>query len=209
LIPGEPPVELPSELPVVPLRNAVQFPGSLIPLDIGRERSLVAVDRAVAAGGLVAGVTQVDQRDDGPEMKLYEVGCAMRIHKTIRLAKDNLAVIVQGLQRIRILAIDRSGECFVARVEAIAEPDGGADDLVMRKAAILKEEAKRLIARMPELPKEASGLVDSLVAPSQIADVLVSHLDLSVEEKQRVLETIALAPRLDLVLEHIRRATGS
>jgi len=209
LISGEPPLELPSELPVLPLRNSVKFPGSLIPLDVGRERSLVAVDRAVAAGGLVAGVTQIEERDDGPEMKLYEVGCAMRILKTIKLAKDNLAVIVQGLQRIRIVDVDRSGACFVARVEAIAEPDGGADDLVMRKAGILKEEAKRWIARMPELPKEANALVDSLVAPSRIADVLVSHLDLSVEEKQRVLETIALAPRLDLVLEHLRRATGS
>ena len=198
-------VEISRELFVLPLRKSVVFPGSLLPIEVGRKQSLVAVERAMAATQLLAVVTQKDDSDDTPGMQLFDVGCAVRILKTMKLAADKVVVIIQGLRRVRVEAVDRIGACFVASVEPIAEPDGAGDELLLRKAATLKETAQRWIAAMPELPPEASALVDGIRDPGQLADVLMSHFDASVEDKQRVLETIPLAQRVDLVLELLQR----
>jgi ATP-dependent Lon protease len=158
---------------------------------------------------IVAMVTQRDPAEDGPDVRLHEIGCAARILKVIQLAKDNQSVILQGLQRIRFVDIDRTGDCFVARVEAIPEPDGLDDELLARKAEALKESARLLIAAMPELPKEATALIDSIAAPGELADVLASNMDASVEDRQKVLETIPLAQRLDLVSAQVSQARKS
>jgi ATP-dependent Lon protease len=113
---------------------------------------------------------------------------------------------VQGLQRIRVLAVDRTGPCLVARVEPITEPGGLDDGLLQHKTQELKESARVLIAATPELPREADALVDGITHPGQLADVLASHLDGSVEDKQKVLETIPLAERVELVLEQVNQA---
>jgi ATP-dependent Lon protease len=202
------PIEIAGELAVLPLRNSVLFPGAIMPIDVARPRSVVALERA-GANGVLALVAQKDKDEDGPDIKLFDVGCAVRILKIIRLSKDHQTVIIQGLQRIRILDLDRSGACFVARVDQIVEPDGLDDDLVLQKAKMLRVEAHRLIGQMPALPKEASGLVDQIAHPGVLADMLVGHLDLSVEEKQQVLETIPLAQRVDLALAHVKRAAGA
>jgi ATP-dependent Lon protease len=90
---------------------------------------------------------------------------------------------------------------LVARVETIPEPDGLADDVLLRKMEAARGSARQLIAMMPEMPKEANALIDSIKRPGELADVLISHLGASVKDKQKVLETIPLAQRLDLVLE--------
>ncbi|HEY5451275.1 MAG TPA: LON peptidase substrate-binding domain-containing protein [Polyangia bacterium] len=199
-------IEIGGELVVLPLRNAVMFPGSLIPLEIGRARSVVAVERATAAAGVLALVAQKDQADDSPDMPLFDVGCAARILKVMKLAPDKLVAIVQGLRRIRVLGVDRTGPCFVARVETIAEPAGFDDEVALGKAETLRASARRFVEATPDLPREAFALLDAMKHPGQLADVVFSTFDLaSVEAKQRALETIALVPRLDLALELVRR----
>ena len=199
-------IEIPIELPVLPLRNSVIFPGSILPIDVYREGTLAAVRRA-GAMGMIAVVSQKDKTDETSNPHLHDVGCAARILKTINLQKDKLCVIIQGLRRVWILDVDRTGVCFVARVDPIAEPDEAGDEI--GTVATLKTEAKRLLALMPGMPKEANELVDGIEHAGQLADVLASHLDLSIEEKQRLLETIPLAQRLDLVRAHIERATAA
>ena len=191
---------------MLPLRNSVIFPGSILPLDVHRERSLVAVERANGPGKLIAIIAQVDAAEDGPDVRLHEVGCAARILKVLRLSKDKLAVIVQGIQRIRVPAIDRTGPCFVVRAEPIPEPDELDDELLLRKTEALTESALLMIAAMPEMPKEASALIGSIKHPGQLADTLASHLDTAVDDRQKVLETIPLAARVELVLEQVNQA---
>src|SRR5580698_2674401 len=103
----EGPVEVPEVISILPLRNSVLFPGSIIPIDVGRKKSVKLVEEAISKERPVIGiVTQRDARTEEPGPgDLYMVGCAARILKVIKLAKDNFSVILQGVSRIRLLDV--------------------------------------------------------------------------------------------------------
>ena len=98
------PVEVPEQVSILPLRNSVLFPGAIIPIDVGRRKSVRLVEEAISKERPVIGIlTQRDARTEDPtENDMYQVGCAARILKVIKLAKDNFSVILQGVSRIRI-----------------------------------------------------------------------------------------------------------
>ncbi len=200
------PIEVPEIISILPLRNSVLFPGSIIPIDVGRKKSVRLVEEAISKERPVIGiVTQRDSRteDPGPG-DLYAVGCAARILKVIKLAKDNFSVILQGVARIRVLEGTGVDPFMTARVQTLPDQPSGEvelDALVMN----LKDVAKRVIKLMPELPKEASALVDSVTEPGQLADLITSNLDVQVDEKQDVLETFDLKTRLRKVLQFLSR----
>src|SRR5689334_6676471 len=200
------PVEVPEQLPILPLRNSVLFPGSIIPIDVGRRKSVRLVEEAVSKERPVIGIlTQRDARTEDPtEGDMYTVGCAARILKVIKLAKDNFSVILQGVSRIRVSEYTQQEPFILARVSAVPDPtstDVELDALVMN----LRDIAKRVIKLMPELPKEAMALVDSVSEPGQLADLITSNLDLQVDEKQEVLETFDLKTRMRKVLQFLSR----
>jgi len=200
------PVDVPDQISILPLRNSVLFPGSIIPIDVGRRKSVRLVEEAISRERPVIGiVTQRDARTEDPtEGDMYEVGCAARILKVIKLAKDNFSVILQGISRIRIHEYGQHDPFIVARVTPVPDPTGAdveLDALVMN----LKDIAKRVIKLMPELPKEAAGLVDSVTEPGQLADLITSNLDIQVEEKQDILETFDIKTRMRKVLQFLSR----
>jgi ATP-dependent Lon protease len=202
----EGPIEVPETISVLPLRNSVLFPGSIIPIDVGRKKSVKLVEEAISKERPVIGiVTQRDARTEDPGAgDLYMVGCAARILKVIKLAKDNFSVILQGVSRIRLLEVSGQDPFMTARVQPLPDlptTDVELDALVMN----LKDVAKRVIKLMPELPKEASALVDSVTEPGQLADLITSNLDVQVDEKQDVLETFDLKTRLRKVLNFLSR----
>ncbi len=202
----EGPVEVPDVISILPLRNSVLFPGSIIPIDVGRKKSVKLVEEAISKERPVIGiVTQRDARTEEPGTgDLYMVGCAARILKVIKLAKDNFSVILQGVSRIRILEIGGQDPFMTARVQAL--PDSPSTDVELDALVMnVKDVAKRVIKLMPELPKEASALVDSVVEPGQLSDVIISNLDVQVDEKQDVLETFDLKTRLRKVLQFLSR----
>ncbi|HVV50633.1 MAG TPA: endopeptidase La [Polyangia bacterium] len=202
----EGPVEVPDVISILPLRNSVLFPGSIIPIDVGRKKSVKLVEEAISKERPVIGiVTQRDARTEEPGVgDLYAVGCAARILKVIKLAKDNFSVILQGVARIRILEIGGQDPFMTARVQAL--PDSPSTDVELDALVMnVKDVAKRVIKLMPELPKEASALVDSVVEPGQLSDVIISNLDVQVDEKQDVLETFDLKTRLRKVLQFLSR----
>ena len=151
----EGPVEVPDIISILPLRNSVLFPGSIIPIDVGRKKSVKLVEEAISKERPVIGiVTQRDARTEEPGPgDLYSVGCAARILKVIKLAKDNFSVILQGVSRIRVVEGVSVEPFMTARVQALPDhPSGEAelDALVMN----LKDVAKRVIKLMPELPRK-------------------------------------------------------
>src|SRR5690242_21064024 len=117
------PVEIPDVLPILPLRNSVLFPGSIIPIDVGRKKSVRLVEEAISKERPVIGiVTQRDAKTEDPGSgDLYTVRCAARILKVIKLAKDNFSVILQGIARIRLLEIGGSDPFMTARVQALPD----------------------------------------------------------------------------------------
>jgi ATP-dependent Lon protease len=200
------PVEIPDILPILPLRNSVLFPGSIIPIDVGRRKSVRLVEDAIAKERPVIGIlTQKDARTEDPASgDLYGVGCAARILKVIKLAKDNFSVILQGVTRFEVSGFDGAEPFLAARVRAVPDPtssDVELDALVMN----LKDIAKRVVKLMPELPKEAGALVDSVTEAGHLADLITSNLELEVSEKQDVLETFDLKGRTRKVLQFLSR----
>jgi ATP-dependent Lon protease len=203
---GEQPVEIPDTLPILPLRNSVLFPGAIIPIDVGRRKSVRLVEDAIAKERPVIGIlTQKDARTEDPGAgDLYMVGCAARILKVIKLAKDNFSVILQGVSRFEVSTFDGSEPFLAAKVRSVPDPtssDVELDALVMN----LKDIAKRVVKLMPELPKEAGALVDSVTEAGHLADLITSHLELEVGEKQDVLETFDLKTRTRKVLQFLSR----
>src|SRR5687767_12060243 len=203
---GGGPVEVPDQLPILPLRNSVLFPGSIIPIDVGRRKSVRLIEEAISKERPVIGIlTQRDARTEDPgEGDMYRVGCAARILKVIKLAKDNFSVILQGVSRIKIGEYLQHDPFITARVAPNPDPtvtDVELDALVMN----LKDIAKRVIKLMPELPKEAGALVDSVTEPGHLADLITSNLELEVAEKQEILETYDLKTRMRKVLQFLSR----
>ncbi|WP_428267309.1 endopeptidase La [Haliangium sp.] len=200
------PVEIPDVIPILPLRNSVLFPGSIIPIDVGRRKSVRLVEDAISKERPVIGIlTQKDARTEDPhDSDMYKVGCAARILKVIKLAKDNFSVILQGVSRFEVQVFEGSEPFLAAQVEPIPDPttsDVELDALVMN----LKDIAKRVVKLMPELPKEAGALVDSVTEPGHLADLITSNLELEVSEKQDVLETFDLKARMRKVLQFLSR----
>ena len=200
------PVEIPDVLPILPLRNSVLFPGSIIPIDVGRRKSVRLVEDAIAKERPVIGIlTQRDARTEDPTSSdLHTVGCAARILKVIKLAKDNFSVILQGVSRFEVTGFE-GGEPFLsAKVRAVPDPvtsDVELDALVMN----LKDIAKRVVKLMDAVPKEAGALVDSVTEPGHLADLITSNLELEVAEKQDVLETFDIKSRTRKVLQFLSR----
>ena len=202
------PVEVPEQLSILPLRNSVLFPGSIIPIDVGRRKSVRLVEEAISKERPVIGIlTQSDARTEDPaEGDMYMVGCAARILKVIKLAKDNFSRHPAGrLAHSQVAEYDgsrsRSSSARSQRSRIRRRRDVELDALVMN----LKDIAKRVIKLMPELPKEAGALVDSVTEPGQLADLITSNLDIQVDEKQDVLETFDLKTRMRKVLQFLSR----
>jgi ATP-dependent Lon protease len=200
------PVDIPDVLPILPLRNSVLFPGSIIPIDVGRRKSVRLVEDAIAKERPVIGIlTQKDARTEDPQQSdLFMVGCAARILKVIKLAKDNFSVILQGVSRFEVAGFEGTEPFLSANVRPVPDPtaaDVELDALVMN----LKDIAKRVVKLMPELPKEAGALVDSVTEAGHLADLITSNLELEVSEKQDVLETFDLKNRTRKVLQFLSR----
>ena len=200
------PVEIPDTLPILPLRNSVLFPGSIIPIDVGRRKSVRLVEDAIAKERPVIGIlTQKDARTEDPASgDLYLVGCAARILKVIKLAKDNFSVILQGVSRFEVTGFDGAEPFLSAKVRPVPDPtssDVELDALVMN----LKDIAKRVVKLMDAVPKEAGALVDSVTEPGHLADLITANLELEVSEKQDVLETFDIKTRTRKVLQFLSR----
>src|SRR5512138_871207 len=150
----EGPVEVPEIISILPLRNSVLFPGSIIPIDVGRKKSVKLVEEAISKERPVIGiVTQRDARTEDPgPADLYTVGCAARILKVIKLAKDSFSVILQGVSRVRLLELGGLDPYMTAKIQVLPDAPMASteiDALVLN----VKDVAKRVIKLMPELPK--------------------------------------------------------
>jgi ATP-dependent Lon protease len=198
--------DLPEVVSLLPLRNSVLFPGSIIPIDVGRPKSVKLIEEAIASERPVIGiVTQRQARTEEPGAEdLHAVGCAVRILKVIKLARDNYSVILQGVTRIKIDELVTDDPFLQARISVLPEVQPSqleAEALV----ANIKETAKKLISLVPELPREAAALLDSVSEPGQVADLVASNLDIEPSEKQEVLEAFDVATRLRKVLTLLTR----
>src|SRR6476619_3574772 len=159
-------VKFGDELAVLPIRNAVLFPGAVAPFDVGREKSVALVeDVHNLSTPVIAIFAQRDPATDDPSGDdLYPVGCAARVLKALKHSSGNYSLILQGLTRIRLESVTQTAPYMRARIRKLEEPhteDVEAEALAMS----LRDIAKQVIQLMPELPREAGSLIDSIQAP--------------------------------------------
>ena len=208
--PGEPtaPAGSASETPtlpadaiaIVPVRNTLLFPSVVMPLAVGRPRSVAAVQYAVRAQVPVGVLLQRDpeKADPGPA-DLYEVGTIGTILRYVTAQDGSHHLICRGEQRFRIVEFLEGQPFLAARVERIAEPEATGTEVEARHMQ-LKERALEALKLIPNAPDELKDTVRSVESPSMLADLVASFLDLKVEEKQQILETVDPKARLDRVL---------
>ncbi len=199
------PQDLPSELPILPLRNSVFFPGAVMPLTIGRAKTIRLIEEATRDNSLLGIVTQrAPEIDDPSPDDLYEVGTAARIIKLARTGKDGFNIVVEGVSRFRIDGFTQEEPFFASRVTPLVD-EGTGDVEVEALALNLKNTAREVIDMLPEIPVMAKQLLESIQAPGHLADLITANIDATIEEKQDVLEAVHLKVRLKRVLELLSR----
>ncbi|MEZ4460402.1 MAG: LON peptidase substrate-binding domain-containing protein [bacterium] len=197
------------ELAILPLRNTVLFPQVVVPLAVGRPKSVRLIEDAVKAEKPIAILTQRNADTDDPASDdLYDVGTVARILKVVKIASDNYSVIIQGQARIRLDALTQE-EPFFSGSFTYLEDDGkaNAEDQVEIEALFmnLKSTAKQVVKFIEEMPKEASQMVDGVNDPGQLCDFVAANMDITPEEKQSILETVNLKERLKTVVTLLAR----
>src|ERR1700677_1576966 len=200
------PIQFGDELPVLPIRNAVLFPGAVAPFDVGREKSVALVeDVDNLSSPVIAIFAQKDPATDDPGAEdLHTVGCAARVLKALTHSSGNYSLILQGLTRIKLDEVTQTGPYLKAKVKRLEEA-GLDDDEAEALSMSLRDIAKQVIQLMPELPREAGSLIDSIQAPGALADLVAANLDAPVEEKAGLLETVEVKERIRKVLRLLTR----
>jgi ATP-dependent Lon protease len=199
-------LELDDELPLLPIRNHVLFPGSVAPFDVGREKSVALVeDLEGESQPTIVIFAQKDPATDDPSFDdLYPVGVAARVLKALRHSTGNYSLILQGLVRVRMERVTQEAPYLKARVSKLDDPK--QDDVECEALAMsLRDTAKQVIQLMPELPREAGSLIDSINEPGQLADLVAANLEAPVDEKAALLESIDVKDRIRKVLRLLTR----
>src|SRR3954468_19776441 len=208
--PSRPPpsVEVDS-VPILPLRNSVLFPMSVVPINVGRPRSVRLVEDLLGRERALVGISsQKSPELDEPTFKdLYEVGTLARGVKVIRLGQSNYSVVLNGLGRFRITMPTGLEPYMRARISRISEPlarDVELDAL----GTTLRESTREVLGLMPNLPKETAGILDNVREPGALADLIASNFPqehASVGDKQQILEAFEVKARVRLVLAMVGR----
>jgi ATP-dependent Lon protease len=195
---GEVPAEL--EIPVLAIRNTVIFPVLAFPINVGRSRSVQAVQDALETEHKYLGIfAQRDPRTEHPESSdLYQVGTVVKILKMVKVPGNKLNVIIQGLSRARVVEWVDEDATLRAKVETFEEPVTSEESHELMSQ--LRELAQKIIELSPQIPAEASFLVRSIDEPGVLADIVSSNLNIQPDEKQELLETYETTERMEKVI---------
>jgi ATP-dependent Lon protease len=196
-------------LPILPLRNSVVFPASVVPINVGRARSVRLVEDLLGQDRAVVGI--VSQRDadvDEPGFEdIYDVGTVARVVKVIRLGVANYSVVLHGLSRLRIAGKASLEPYMRAKVRRVAE-DLERDSELDVLGTQLRDATRELLEIMPNLPKETSGILENVRESGALADLIASNLTVdhvTVADKQKVLATFDVKERVRLVLSMVTK----
>ncbi len=196
--PAEEQVRVPSELPVLPLRDMVVYPFIIAPLSVARELSIQAVDRALSENRMILLVAQKEKDEEEPTADdLFQVGTVAVIMRMLKLPDERIRVLVQGVCRARVTEFLAMRPYFQARIDRLA--DQAHDPSSIEKEALMRS-VKRTLERATSLgknlPSEVMVIANNLEDPGRLADLTASNLDLKVGEAQEVLETLDPVARL-------------
>ena len=194
-----------SAVPLLPLRDVVVFPHMVIPLFVGRPKSIKALESAMEAGKQIMLVAQKTAAKDEPKPEdLFEMGCMSTILQMLKLPDGTVKVLVEGVQRAKASQVEDNGDFFVCDIELVEAPsEASAESEALRRAVVTQfDQYVKLNKKIPpEILTSISGIDD----PGRLADTIAAHLPLKLEHKQMVLEFADIHARLENLLEQLER----
>ena len=198
--------ETPDELPILPLRNTVLFPGVVIPITVGRDKSIKLIQEAYKGDKTLGVVSQKnDEIEDPTAEDLNDVGTIAFILKMLKMPDGNITVIIQGKKRFKITEFTQKEPYLRAKIEAfnqIQKPSGkGFDALV----SSIKDLASQIIEQSPAIPTEATFAIKNIESPTFLINFIASNMKADVVTKQSLLETPELNERANSLLEHLTK----
>lgn len=198
--------EIPPVVPILPLRNSVFFPGGVLPLAVGRQKTIALIKDAVRDEQLIGVITQRRAEEEDPTAEsLYSIGTVARIVKLLKMGEDNYSLVVQGLARFKLDELIQQEPYLKARISPVSEAQSTGNVELEALGINLKKLAREVIELTPELPAAAIDLIESISHPGHLADLIAANVDVTIEEKQSILETVDLNARMQLVLELLNR----
>ncbi|TLS69099.1 endopeptidase La [Mariprofundus erugo] len=190
-------------LPVLPLRDIVVFPYMIVPLFVGREKSVRALEQVMASGKKVLLLAQKDAALDDPKADdLYTVGTIGNILQLLKLPDGTIKVLVEGGERVVVRDMNADGECLVAHYDRMPESDVQPRELDAVAQSIIQQ-FDAYVKLNKKLPPEVMVAVSAVEEPDKLADTIASHLNLKIEDKQALLEMPAVIDRLEQLFIHM------
>jgi len=204
--------EVPSALPILPLRNTVLFPGVVIPITAGRDKSIKLIKEAYSGSKIIGVVAQKNENTEDPSIDdIFKIGTVARILRLLKMPDGNTTVIIQGLKRFEIEEIIDIKPYIVAKTRDLKEDKSNVDDKEF-EAIIdsIRDISIKIVKDSPNLPTEASFAIKNIESKSFLVNFISSNMDLNVAEKQELLEISNLKDRafktlkkLDLELQRL------
>ena len=193
--------KLPDELPILPLRNTVLFPGVVIPITVGRDKSIKAVTDAYKADKMVGVVAQKDSSIEEPQIAdLENIGTVAKLIKLIKMPDGGTTVIIQGRKRFQLEEITTEEPYFKAKIKILEEEKHKGDPDLEALVGSVKDLAAQIIGLSPNIPSEAGIILKNIENPSFLIHFVSSNLNCELKEKQKLLEISDLKERAELLM---------
>ncbi len=197
----------PQDLPILPVRDTVLFPGALMPLTVGRESSLALLDALEGTEKVLGVVAQLDPRIEDPAgSDLHSMGTAARVHKMVRMPNGNVVAFLEGLHRIRVSEILGIKPFLRAKVEQQPDLETQLDSELTALVRNAQELFRDVVARSPQLSDDLQNVVSTIDSPGRLADFIAGTLpSLSTMSRQELLETSSVRSRLEILIRELAK----
>ncbi|MBK7664555.1 MAG: endopeptidase La [Sterolibacteriaceae bacterium] len=191
------------ELPLLPLRDVVVFPHMVIPLFVGRPKSIKALETAMEAGKSILLVAQKSAAKDEPtEEDLYRIGCVANILQMLKLPDGTVKVLVEGTQRAQLDDVEDLRSLFVARITPVPTDEAANHEVEAMRRAIISQ-FDQYVKLNKKIPPEILTSLAGIEEPGRLADTIAAHLPLKLEQKQEILELFGVFDRLERLLTQL------
>jgi len=201
------PEDIPGDLPILPIKNTVLFPGVVIPITVTRQKSIKLIKTAYSGNRIIGVVAQKNKQAEEPGVEdLYRFGTVARIIKMLVLPDGNTTIIIQGKARFSVLEYLSEEPFLLARYELMTSPSlDMSNKEVQALIQSLKDTASKILKLNPEIPQEAQLALDNIQSPAFLIHFLASNLNVEVPDKQKILETGNTIDRGTLLLQFMLR----
>lgn len=199
-------IEVPAEIALLPLRNTVLFPGVVLPITVGRDKSIKAVNDAYKGDKLIGVVAQKDSTVEDPAVKdLEHIGTVAKIVKLIKMPDGGTTIIIQGKNRFVIESIFEEDPYFKAKIKKLEEEESPKDEDFNAYVANIKDLAADIVQLSPNIPSEASIILRNIESPAFLIHFVSSNLNTDIKDKQRLLELNHIRERADLLMKLLQK----